>query len=219
MLPVSNPDGYEWTHTQDRMWRKTRSRSGTGWDLVCRGTDPNRNFGFHWNEAGASSHPCSDIYAGRQAFSEPETKAMSEYIMKIRDQAIAYISLHSYSQLILTPWGWTKDLPDAYPDQERVALSAATALNSMYHTQYKIGSSTNVLYAAAGGSDDWAHGTAGIKYSYTIELRDTGDHGFVLPKEQIVETGDETFAAILDMAHNFGIERGLYPERENKMRS
>ena len=72
------------------------------------------------------------------------------------------------------------------------------------------------LYAAAGGSDDWAHGTAGIKYSYTIELRDTGDHGFVLPKEQIIESGDETFAAIMDMAHNFGIEKRLYPEKENK---
>lgn len=144
---------------------------------------------------------------------------MSNYIMSIRDNTIAYISLHSYSQLFLTPWGWTKDLPDAYPDQERVAKSAVSALNSMYQTAYQIGSSTNILYAAAGGSDDWAHGTAGIKYSYTIELRDTGENGFVLPKEQIIESGDETFAALLDMAHNFGIERGLYDSDENKSSS
>lgn len=101
------------------MWRKTRSRSGTAWDFVCRGVDPNRNWGFHWNEAGSSTNPCSDIYAGRSAFSEPETRSMAEYIMRIKDRTAMFLSFHSYSQLVLTPWGWTEDLPEAYADMER----------------------------------------------------------------------------------------------------
>lgn len=39
-LPVLNPDGYEYSHTTDRLWRKNR-RFGIG----CAGTDLNRNFG------------------------------------------------------------------------------------------------------------------------------------------------------------------------------
>ena len=132
MLPVSNPDGYEHTHTNDRMWRKTRSRQNGAWGYFCRGADPNRNWNFHWNEAGSSNHPCSDIYAGPAPFSEPETKAMSDYILSVKDRVVMYLSLHSYSQLFLTPWGWTRELPKDYPDMERVAKSAAQALNSKY---------------------------------------------------------------------------------------
>lgn len=49
---------------------------------------------------------------------------------------------------------------------------------------------------ASGGSDDWALGEAQIPYSYTVELRDTGRHGFTLPRDQIVPTGEETWAGI-----------------------
>jgi len=139
---------------------------------------------------------------------------MSDYILKHKNRIVAYITLHSYSQLILTPWGWTKDLPDAYTDMEKVALSAARALKSLYGTEYTVGSSTRVLYEASGGSDDWAHGAAGIKYSYTVELRDTGDHGFVLPKEQIIPSGEETMLLLIDMAQSFALERGLIAEKK-----
>jgi len=50
--------------------------------------------------------------------------------------------------------------------------------------------------SATGGSYDWAKGVAGIKYSYTVELRDQGDFGFLLPRSQIVPTGEEMWAAI-----------------------
>jgi hypothetical protein len=51
-----------------------------------------------------------------------------------------------------------------------------------------------------GGADDWAKGAAGIKYAYTVELRDDGTYGFLLPATQIVPTGKETFAAIKAIA-------------------
>jgi len=56
--------------------------------------------------------------------------------------------------------------------------------------------------AAAGGSEDFAKGIAGIKYSYCMELRDTGKHGFILPPNQIVPSGVETFAAVKSMAED-----------------
>jgi murein tripeptide amidase MpaA len=196
ILPVANPDGYEYTHTNDRMWRKTRSSASWGW---CRGVDPNRNFDFHWNEVGASDNPCSEIYAGPRAFSEPETRAIAEFINSRRGQLKIYMALHCYSQLWLTPWGYTHKLPDNYADMEKKAKVAVQALNKRHGTEYRFGSSTHVLYAAAGGADDWAH-NAGIPYTYTVELRDKGRHGFILPRQQIVPTGEETFDAISALA-------------------
>lgn len=56
-------------------------------------------------DGGASSQPCSDTYAGSSAFSEPEMKSLSEFITSIKDDLVAYIGFHSYSQLILIPYG------------------------------------------------------------------------------------------------------------------
>ena len=107
ILPVANPDGYEYTHTKDRLWRKTRSRHlPYGISIFgCRGVDPNRNFDFHWNEVGSSDNPCTDIYAGPRAFSEPETKAVADFILGHKNQIKMFFALHSYGELWLTPWG------------------------------------------------------------------------------------------------------------------
>jgi len=68
------------------------------------GTDPNRNFGYEWGGAGASTNPCSETYRGENAFSEPETKALSDYITAIKDRVKLYTAVHSYGQYWLYPW-------------------------------------------------------------------------------------------------------------------
>ena len=55
------------------------------------------------------------------------------------------------------------------------------------------------MYPAAGGSDDWAKGGAGIKYSYTVELPDTGRHGFILPAKKIRNVADDSFRGVKAM--------------------
>lgn len=60
---------------------------------------------------------------------------------------------------------------------------------------FTVGAAATTLYPAAGGSDDWAKGVANIKYAYTIELRDTGRYGFILPAQYIVTSGKEALAA------------------------
>lgn len=105
ILPVVNPDGYEYTQLSEdtRMWRKTRKPSSSD----CIGTDPNRNFDFHWNEEGASDDPCDNIYAGAKPFSEPEALVVGDLIHSYVDRGQMYLTLHSYGSLILYPWGWT----------------------------------------------------------------------------------------------------------------
>ena len=50
--------------------------------------------------------------------------------------------------------------------------------------------------AAAGGVEDWTYGELGVKYSFSVELRDKGRHGFLLPPDQIIPTGEETFEGL-----------------------
>lgn len=57
-----------------------------------------------------------------------------------------------------------------------------------------------LLFLLSGSSDDWAKGVAGIKYSYTVELRDRGTYGFLLPASQIVPTAREIWAGIRAIA-------------------
>ncbi|XP_010792658.1 carboxypeptidase B-like [Notothenia coriiceps] len=107
VLPVLNVDGYDYTHKSNRMWRKTRSRrSGSS----CIGADPNRNFDAGWCTVGASSNPCSDTYCGSRPESEIEAKNVADFIRRNKSDIKAYITVHSYSQLLLFPYAYTFEL-------------------------------------------------------------------------------------------------------------
>ncbi|KAK2710442.1 hypothetical protein QYM36_011835 [Artemia franciscana] len=223
IVPSTNPDGYEYSRTTNRLWRKTRSGSRAskifqetgkmarsvkqkkGRTVAsyrklfeCLGVDGNRNWDFHWREGGSSIHSCSETYAGSTAFSEPETKSLSEYILKNTESGkfTAYFAIHSYSQMWLLPWGYTKNTPEDIADLKRLAKIGAEALRSVHGTNFRIGTTPGLLYIASGSSNDWAKGVAGIKYAYTLELRDKGYYGFLLPPKYILPTAEETWNAI-----------------------
>lgn len=170
----------------------------------CKGVDPNRNFAFAWGGEGTSNNPCSDIYCGTKAFSEPETQAISNYILKNVNSIKAYVSQHTYCQMILVPYGH-KDTP-VYPSDYNELLRVAKALSSAMKTAtgkaYTAGNTAALLGAGAGGSDDWAKGTAGIKYSFTIELRPSCNaiNGFVASASEIQPAGTELLAALTTLA-------------------
>nr|XP_022345038.1 carboxypeptidase B-like [Crassostrea virginica] len=205
--PLLNPDGYEYSHTTYRLWRKNRVEQGKN----CYGTDLNRNFGYEWNPAvGGSTNVCSDVYSGSQPFSEKESQAVETFILNNRQNMMAYLTYHSYGQMWLYPWGYTSALPADWQDLDAAAKVGTSALSHLYGTNYVVGSSTNVLYSAAGGSDDWAKGGAGVKYSYTIELRDTGAHGFILPVNQIFPNNHESWNGLAVFALSLNTNRGSH---------
>ncbi|XP_044733673.1 zinc carboxypeptidase-like [Chrysoperla carnea] len=205
IFPSVNPDGYEYTHTKNRLWRKTRQPG-----KLCVGADANRNWDAHWAEAGASSSECSETYAGSKAFSEIETKTLSEYIEKISKDLHGYIAFHSYSQVLLIPYGHTIEHLDNYDDLLQIGKKAVKAVSQRYGTKYDVGSITEIMYPASGGSMDWVKAAFKVPITYTYELRDTGRHGFVLPPEQIIPTGEEildSLVALFEEAENIGYKR------------
>lgn len=126
-------------------------------DLIIR-VDPNRNWGYQWGGKGTSADPCSDIYRGTRAFSEPETAAVANAVLARRNQIKLFLTFHSYSQLWLMPWSYTRQRASDYNELYRMAYQGAKALSATYGTRYRVGSAPELLYEAAGGSDDWAKG-------------------------------------------------------------
>ncbi|XP_065567977.1 carboxypeptidase B-like [Artemia franciscana] len=189
-MPLINPDGYEFSRTDNRMWRKTRSTTSIA---GCYGADPNRNWDFHWAEGGTSSYPCSEIYTGPVPFSEIEMANVRDAILARASQLRIYLTVHSYGQMLLIPWGYDAVYPEDYPELEELGLAATDALTAVYNTKYDVGCSGVIYGPAVGASDDWNKGVAGIKYSYTLELPDNGRYGFLLPATEIMPVAVETW--------------------------
>ena len=104
ILPMANPDGRNHCLVPGGypMWRKNRARN-TG--LPCMGVDLNRNTAFLWSSGiGTSSDSCSDVFKGKSAFSEPETRNVRWLIDSFPGTA-CMVDVHSYSELVLYPWG------------------------------------------------------------------------------------------------------------------
>jgi len=199
ILPCMNPDGYEWSwNVGERLWRKNRRDNGDG----TIGVDLNRNWGYGWGGPGSSDSTSASTYRGPAPFSEPETQVMRDFVLAHPNIA-AYIDYHSYSQLILWPWGYTPELPPDQGEFDTVGSDMAQLILGVHGQTYDYGPAYTTIYAASGVSDDWVYGAnwdERIILALTIELRDTGAYGFVLPPEQIVPTCEENLPAALYLA-------------------
>ncbi|KAJ8686548.1 hypothetical protein QAD02_022342 [Eretmocerus hayati] len=195
IMPMVNPDGYEYTFQVDRLWRKNRRRPKRG--QSCHGVDLNRNFGYKWGISGTSNHTCSQIYGGSAPFSEPESRAMRDFFNNEAADFKAYLTFHSFGQLIVYPWGYGARVPPDYVDLDTLGRVMASKMKQAGEgTTYKVGNTARLLSSAAGGSDDWAKAHLDVKYSYTIELPGYGENGFALPDHYIGPTGREGVAAV-----------------------
>ncbi|XP_054622407.1 carboxypeptidase A6 [Dunckerocampus dactyliophorus] len=196
IMPVFNVDGYHFSWTKDRFWRKTRSKNPK---FHCRGVDANRNWKVKWCEEGASSHPCDDTYCGPFPESEPEVRAVAKFLRKHKKRVRAYISIHAYAQMLLYPYSYKYATIPNFNCVESTAHNAVTALYSAYGVKYRYGPASTTLYVSSGSSIDWAYRN-GIPYAFAFELRDTGYFGFLLPESLINPTCTETMRAVKAIA-------------------
>jgi hypothetical protein len=113
IVPVANPDGYDWTFEPDqRLWRKNlRDNNGDGEVSPGDGVDMNRNFPTKWgyDNEGSSPSPPSDTYRGPAPLSEPENQAMDSFIARISPQF--FVNYHSAAELLLYGTGWQVATP------------------------------------------------------------------------------------------------------------
>ncbi|KAK1528737.1 zinc carboxypeptidase [Colletotrichum costaricense] len=203
IFPVVNPDGFIYTQTTNRLWRKNRqSTSGS----TCIGHDINRNWPFQWSvTGGASTDPCAEDFKGLSQGDAPETAALSAWLAKTKSaQGLKlFIDFHAYSQLFMTPYGYSCTAVSAKNTElQSLAKGAVAAIKAVHGTSYQYGPICTTIYKATGSSVDYVNDVVKADYTFTQELRDTGNYGFVLPAAQIVPTSEETYAGVRYLLQN-----------------
>src|SRR5690606_10115919 len=184
VVPMANPDGstYDIASGQYQGWRKNRQDSGT---------DLNRNWGYKWGCCGgASDNPSSETYRGSAPFSAPETAALRDFVnSRVVDgtqQIKAAIDFHTYSELVLWPFGHTTDdvtegmTQEEYDRFQRVGTEMA---DSNGYTPQQ----SSDLYITDGDSLDWLWGEHKI-LAFCLEMYPadgSGLDGFYPPDEVI----------------------------------
>ncbi|KAH7020770.1 uncharacterized protein B0I36DRAFT_252034 [Microdochium trichocladiopsis] len=194
-FPVVNPDGFIYTQTTDRLWRKNRqSTSGSS----CVGHDINRNWNYQWSvSGGASTNPCAEDFKGTSGGDTPEFKALSSWLSGIKSKQglKLFIDYHSYSQLFMTPYGYScTAVSTKNTELQSLARGAVAAIKAQSGYTYQYGPICSTIYKATGSSVDYVNDVIGSDYTFTSELRDTGNYGFVLPANQILPSGQEAYA-------------------------
>jgi len=192
LMPMANPDGFLYSTQSSRMHRKNMANRCT---YRNRGVDLNRNFRSYWNQGGSSSDQCSDTYHGPSAASEPETRVV-ERVMKEASMTV-YIDVHSYSELIISSWGYTRANHPRSSEYRAVGRQIQSAIRSVGGKTWREGPIAQVLYAASGGTTDTAAdlGALGICF----ELRPGqggGSGGFAPPARDILPGAQECFAGL-----------------------
>jgi hypothetical protein len=198
-VPIVNPDGHKVVLTElDVWWRKnirdnnengvfnTDNYYGNGDD----GVDLNRNYSWQWATSGASGDWNSPTYYGSTGFSEPETTSIKNLIDA--HHFVAGISYHSYSELVLFPFGYADGVnaPDKLAMQNLAIEMAETIPADDTPSGHYIPQQAWELYPASGTTDDYAYGEYGI-FSYTIELATE----FIPPANVALEIADNNIEA------------------------
>ncbi|MGP3968616.1 M14 family metallopeptidase [Streptomyces sp. 6N223] len=203
IIPSVNPDGktYDTASGEFQMWRKNREPNA-GSSAI--GTDLNRNWAYEWGCCGGSSDsPSSETYRGPSAESAPETQAVADFVrgrvVGGEQQITTHIDWHTYSELVLWPYGYTYD--DTAPGLTQDDADTFAALGTaMAETNGYTPQQSSDLYLTDGTIDDWMWGDQGI-FSYTFEMYPTSEAegGFYPPGDVIDRETSRNREAVLLM--------------------
>ncbi|MEK6612331.1 MAG: M14 family metallopeptidase [Gemmatimonadota bacterium] len=187
VVPVVNPDGYEYTFTNDRLWRKNR-RPHAGGGV---GVDLNRNHSNSWglDDLGSSPNPVSEIYRGPSAASEPEVSALQQF--HALHPPVISVSYHTYAGLLLLPPGSVNGILAADIDAYRVLAGTNARSAALDHLPgsrrtFYAPSTAWMLYPTNGEYTDWASstfGTVSINPELSSGYGTAGYYGFEFPDD------------------------------------
>ena len=175
LVPCVNVDGYYYSHDLGHDWRKNRHYFP---EYGTTGVDLNRNYDGTcngnpwgaWGSVGSSSvghNPYDEVYCGPAAASELEVQAVRNLFIQYDIQAS--ISWHTFSELVLWPWGYllTQHTPDAtYMSQ--IGHGIASRITQQDGSGTYTPEQSAALYPTTGDSDDWIYG-----YSHYVQGKST----------------------------------------------
>lgn len=168
IIPVLNPDGYAFSWSTNRLWRKNRAPHPQ--IASRRGVDLNRNYSVDWgDDQGSSPEPYADLYRGLAPFSERETSALRDFVLA-HPNIRAHNDTHSAAELILFPWGIRPAKIPEYYDYLLLGWEMEDLIHDAHGSEFRTGAVQDGLYRISGGSTDWFYEVAGA-WTYMYELR------------------------------------------------
>lgn len=200
IIPVLNPDGYEFTWSDDRWWRKNRQHN----DGSCRGIDLNRNGAHAWDSCEApcvvETDPCGpyESYRGEHPLQAPEVIALANIFDQV-PWIQGYVDVHTFSQFVMYPFAHTESDTPHHAMHVSTTDAMAEAMTNTHGVPYVAGQWSEILYHSAGTMMDHAYVERQVPHSYTLELRPaSGDteYFFDPPESEICPTADELRAGI-----------------------
>ena len=217
-VPTLNPDGYDYTWTTDRLWRKNRQSTSLSF---CPGIDLDRSFSAFWDgNRTTTGNPCSESYAGESPSQAHESQVLAAWARNQTEagnvEFVGFLDFHSYSQQILYPYAYSCGAePPGLENLEELAVGLEKAIRLSHGHSYEAmpacegnsfsssseGETTREAWprmeASGGSALDFFYHELRVRYAYQIKLRDRGMYGFLLPAEHIVPTGKEILEAVL----------------------
>ncbi|WP_030414681.1 M14 family metallopeptidase [Streptomyces sp. NRRL S-1448] len=188
IVPDLNPDGgeYDIASGSFRSWRKNRQPNAGSSEV---GTDLNRNWDFKWGCCnGSSDDPGDETYRGASPASAPEVQVVSKFVRSRivggTQQIKAAIDFHTYSELVLWPFGFTNDPTGPGMTQDEHD-TFATLGKKMAATNGYTPEQSSELYITDGAIDDWLWGDQKI-FAYTFEMYPSSGHGGFYPKDSVI---------------------------------
>ncbi|XP_061721874.1 carboxypeptidase O-like [Cydia pomonella] len=176
----------------DRLWKKNRNQNGS--------VDLNRNFDESFGKYGSSPEPNSDSYCGPYPFSEPETKALSSFILPIRKEVKYYFAIHAYGQRIIIPYEDRIQHLENFGEMENYSRQAIRKMYLRTHVKFCTGTVYDTMgIRMSGTSASWIKKQMKIKYAYTVQVRDNGSYGYALPNDQLRPMCEETKIMIQEL--------------------
>lgn len=201
VVPMINVDGNNKIWNGNNMWRKNVSYEN--------GVDINRNYPYAWGNCnGSSGNPISETYRGPYAASEPETQALMGLVARI--QPTFNISFHSYSEIVIYPYGCEGQRTESTEIVEEIGQQIAKLLpRDSGHGTYAAGTSWELLYPVDGGDIDWMYHQYHV-LPFVIEVN-SSFQGFQPPyhwRQPTVEKMRNGWQMLLERSNQSGI-RGI----------
>lgn len=200
IIPLLNPDGYEYSRNNDSNWIKNRASTN---NENCTGVNIDRNFSYKWGESGSSLLECSDVYNGGSAFSEVESQALQKGCSECTVITMLISFSASYKvggESILYPWSYTQlEVPGNIDLLQHYAQVFQDAAYLMHGMSYTVKQASNSASPRSGTIIDWVMGVQNASSAFTVRLRGDGSYNHDDPSI-ILPTVEESwlgFAALI----------------------
>jgi len=168
MVPCANPDGYEYSKNHFSFWRKNRRVNADG----SYGVDLNRNFPIGYVKSTATT---SNVYGGPEPFSEPETRALRDFVEAHENITIA-LDYHSQGNVFFPAHDFRHEDTIDTTDMNTLCANMAEEIRKISGREYGIHQGKPPTKLISGSGREFYHSMGIISSVVEVGTRNISDY-------------------------------------------